>query len=107
MRSISNYSTFLSKISFSERPVAVAVAVAVPPKFEASIISTRSVTFWIDFYRKYLKVAKPLKIIPNSSSCLLYELVNYINSCCRVLTDFSATFTCPTATWKCSLHSGK
>ena len=34
-------------------------------------------------------------------------MVNYINSCYRVLTHISDDFTCPTAARTCSLHSGK
>ena len=102
MRYIFNYSAFLSNISCSGR----SVAVAVPSNFEASIISTRSVAGCIDFCREDCKVEKLLKIIPNSSSCLVYELVNSINSCCIFLPDISSAFTCPKADLTCSLHYG-
>ena len=48
-----------------------------------------------------------LKIIPNSSLCLVDELVNCISSGWRVLTDTSATFIFPTSARTFYFHYGE
>ena len=103
MRSLYKSYIFLSKIGCLGRPVNVAV----PHRFESSIKSTRSETLWIDFCREDWKLAKQLKIMPNSSLCLVDDLDNSIHSHCRVLTDLSSNFTCPTAAWTRFFHYGK